>query len=188
MGFTCRCVHSVLFGIPALPGGQAQYVRVPKAGGTLFKVDSIVTSLDASSGLRLADTSLLLLADILPTGAFAAVQALQHAKLGPMLSAIPYPFSGYVSDTQVIATLPALLLDDRVLTFAIVGLGPVGVVRCLFYICSVEVLKRQTVCGCKSLGYARRRCGIQKYPVSSSCHRSQSIKTREDGKSGWYRQ
>lgn len=129
VGFTCRCIHSVLFGIPTLPGGQAQYVRVPKAGGTLFKVDSISVPSPNSSTPHVADSSLLLLADILPTGVFAAVQALQHAKLGPMVSAVPYPFSGYMTDTQLTATLPPLSLDDRILTFAVVGLGPVGVVR-----------------------------------------------------------
>ncbi|KAI0691365.1 chaperonin 10-like protein [Cerioporus squamosus] len=41
IGFTCRCIHSCLFGIPHLPGGQAQYVRIPKAGGTLFNLSSL---------------------------------------------------------------------------------------------------------------------------------------------------
>ncbi|EKM57942.1 uncharacterized protein PHACADRAFT_116423 [Phanerochaete carnosa HHB-10118-sp] len=111
VGFTCRCMHSVLFGIPALPGGQAQYVRVPKAGGTLFKVESVTAASKDGSVSCLADSSLLLLADILPTGVFAALQVLQHAKTSPMLTASPYPFGGF----------------DRILTLAIVGLGPVGV-------------------------------------------------------------
>lgn len=127
IGFTCRCIHSVLFGIPTLPGGQAQYVRVPKAGGTLFKVDSVV-GISAIGSDRLSDSSLLLLADILPTGVFAALQALQHAKISPMLAARAYPFSSFVPglgyDTQ--ESVP-LTDTDRSLTFAIVGLGPVGI-------------------------------------------------------------
>lgn len=115
-----------MFGIPALPGGQAQYVRVPKAGGTLFKVDSILSASEGESH-HLAESSLLLLADILPTGVFAAIQALQHAKLAPMITGTPYPFSGFMPHTQT-QGLPALPFGDRDITFAIVGLGPVGVV------------------------------------------------------------
>jgi hypothetical protein len=112
-----------LFGIPKLPGGQAQYVRVPKAGGTLFKVDDI-HSIDTS--IHLKDSSLLLLADILPTGIFAALQALQHPKLAAILSGIAYPFSGYIPG--VMGGESSLLSEDRSLTIAVVGLGPVGMV------------------------------------------------------------
>ena len=131
VGFTCRCVHSTLFGIPALPGGQAQYVRVPKAGGTLFRVDSVrphsTTGVPASV---LQDSSLLLLADILPTGVFAALQALQHAKLSPMLAGMPYPPSSSSLTEEIVARAQDNLVTpaDRALVFGIVGLGPVGVV------------------------------------------------------------
>jgi hypothetical protein len=108
-------------------------VRVPKAGGTLFKVEAVVTASSNGSRPQLSDSSLLLLADILPTGVFAAVQALNHAKLSPMLSAKSYPFSAYVPasfipDEPANANLAPLSHDDRALTFAVVGLGPVGVV------------------------------------------------------------
>ena len=36
-GYTSRCENSLLFGCPKLDGGQAEYVRVPLADGTLFK-------------------------------------------------------------------------------------------------------------------------------------------------------
>ncbi|KAI0761100.1 alcohol dehydrogenase [Irpex lacteus] len=121
IGFTSRCVHSTLFGIPDLPGGQAQFVRVPKAGGTLLKVDDI---LSASPDTPLEDSSLLLLADILPTGAFAAVQTLQHAKLAAILFGVVYPHSGYLPDR--IEMQNSLIGEDRMLTIAVVGLGPVG--------------------------------------------------------------
>lgn len=126
-------MHATLFGIPNLPGGQAQYVRVPKAGGTLFKVDAVVAMSSDGSRPELSDSSLLMLADILPTGAFAAIQAVNHAKVSPMLSGIAYPFSayvpsGFVPDEHANADLAPLSDDDRTLTFAVVGLGPVGVV------------------------------------------------------------
>ncbi|PUU80719.1 chaperonin 10-like protein [Tuber borchii] len=36
-GYTSRCTQSMLYGSVALDGGQAEYVRVPLADGTLFK-------------------------------------------------------------------------------------------------------------------------------------------------------
>jgi len=132
VGFTCRCIESRLFGIPSTPGGQAQYVRVPRAGGTLYNLDEI-SSVSAHPDQetkqtigKLADSSLLLLCDILPTGVFAAFQALNHPKLQPMLTSTPYPQS---SGTAVLESgLPvSLKAEDNALTIAVVGLGPVGV-------------------------------------------------------------
>ncbi|KAM5531558.1 hypothetical protein V8D89_014778 [Ganoderma adspersum] len=131
IGFTCRCVHSRLFGSPALSGGQAQYVRIPKAGGTLFNLASVRPS--PSKGpeenlSKVSDSSILLLADILPTGAFAAIQALQHPKIATILTGRAYPFGAgvprFVADNQTLAQLQS---EDRTLTIAVVGLGPVGV-------------------------------------------------------------
>ncbi|KAH8073808.1 chaperonin 10-like protein [Cristinia sonorae] len=126
-GISCRCIHSKLFGIPDLPGGQAQYVRVPKAGGTLFKVDSITSLMPPGEEHTLADSSLLLLADILPTGAFAALQALQHPKISPWVNGSAYPYNSFVPEVMASSRPPALPLEDRALTFAVIGLGPVGV-------------------------------------------------------------
>lgn len=36
-GFTSRCERGLLFGSRLLDGGQAEYVRVPLADGTIFK-------------------------------------------------------------------------------------------------------------------------------------------------------
>ncbi|CCL98739.1 uncharacterized protein FIBRA_00744 [Fibroporia radiculosa] len=131
IGFTCRCVHSCLFGIPTLPGGQAQYARIPKAGGTLFSISALPISSPNNADLsQLADCSLLLLADILPTGVFAALQALQHPKLSPMLTRSAYPSSGFIPESLIVGAgseSAALQHKDRQLTLAIVGLGPVGV-------------------------------------------------------------
>lgn len=96
-GFSSRCVHSRLFGSPSQPGAQAQYIRIPKAGGTLIKIDSLG---DFGS---IQDESLLLLADILPTGYFAASNALTSRNLEH-------------------------LNGRKHLFFAVVGLGPVGLV------------------------------------------------------------
>lgn len=128
VGFTCRCIRSILFGTPTLPGGQAQFIRVPWAGGTLFKVDSIAVPSADGSIPHLTNSSLLLMADILPTGAFAALQALQHVKNAPMLTGVAYPFNGYMPNILSAGKPLPLPLEDRILTFAVIGLGPVGVV------------------------------------------------------------
>ncbi|KAJ3544989.1 hypothetical protein NM688_g5680 [Phlebia brevispora] len=143
VGFTCRCVHSILFGIPSLPGGQAQYVRVPKAGGTLFKVDSIAPP---SSVLKITDSSLLLLADILPTGVFAALQALQHAKLSPMIAGVPYPASSsFLTGPGSFKAGQPIPAEDRALVIAIVGLGPVGVCAFVSLLDMLEALRQQGI-------------------------------------------
>lgn len=109
-GFTSRCVESKLFGSPAQPGAQAQYVRVPKAGGTLLRVPDI-----ASQNASVPDGLLLPLCDVLPTGYFAAQQALRHPNLQSVLS------SSWLNMT-------ASLLDaERTLAIAVVGLGPIGI-------------------------------------------------------------
>ena len=128
-GFSSRCAHSLLFGSPALEGGQAQYVRVPYAGGTLFRLDDI--KLDPAAGSHptaLADSSLLLLADILPTGYFAALQLLQHPKLLPLLGGNPYPRPNLGPSP---ARESAAASSDAV-NIALIGLGPVGIVRTTF--------------------------------------------------------
>ena len=63
-GHTSRCSSSLLFGSPALDGAQAQFVRVPLADGTVVK---------APAGIP--PTTLILMADIFPTGFFAARNA-----------------------------------------------------------------------------------------------------------------
>ncbi|KAG0704774.1 chaperonin 10-like protein [Suillus ampliporus] len=124
VGFTCRCVESRLFGTPMTPGGQAQYVRVHRAGGTLYSLR------DIPNGSSLADSSLLLLCDILPTGVFAAFQALNHAKTLPFTTRRPYPLSASLSQAGDVSFLP-FSEEDKSLTMAVIGLGPVGVCTCI---------------------------------------------------------
>lgn len=134
VGFTCRCVESRLFGTPNTPGGQAQYVRVPRAGGTLYNLEGISGAFvhpdqETKETIgKLADSSILLLCDILPTGVFAAFQALNHPKTLPMLTSRAYPQNSGASLLESGVSVP-LKAEDKVLTIAIVGLGPVGVVR-----------------------------------------------------------
>ncbi|KAF5372412.1 hypothetical protein D9757_011607 [Collybiopsis confluens] len=140
VGYTSRCPHGYLFGSPKLDGGQAQYARVPKAGGTLYNLsspDSWSGALSASNANasvsslldKINETSLLLLSDILPTGVFAATQLLAHPKMQAFLQgrAWPNPLipNSYADTTANNAS--TLTTADRFLTIAIIGLGPVGV-------------------------------------------------------------
>lgn len=63
-GWTSRCASSLPFGSPLLDGGQAQYVRVPYADGTVLK-----------SPTGISQETLVLMADIFPTGFFGAKNA-----------------------------------------------------------------------------------------------------------------
>ncbi|KZV88609.1 hypothetical protein EXIGLDRAFT_722579 [Exidia glandulosa HHB12029] len=124
LGFFCRCTHARLFGTPTLPGGQAQYIVVPHAGGTLSKAPT-----DPSLPLgTIPEFALLLLADILPTGYFAALQVLNHPNILPCLTARPFPqLSPLLQDVVYAFWQPAFGAEDASLDIAVVGLGPVGV-------------------------------------------------------------
>ncbi|QRW05298.1 alcohol dehydrogenase zinc-binding domain protein [Ceratobasidium sp. AG-Ba] len=118
----------VAFGSPRLPGAQAQYVRVPHAGGTLFKFppDDAPAS-EAATWDRVGDSSLILLGDILPTGYFAALQAIQHPNLAPLFARQPYPVpSTALKASAADSPIVKLRVEDYFLTVAVVGLGPVG--------------------------------------------------------------
>ena len=124
LGQTQRCIHSILLGQPILPGAQAQYIRIPHAGGTLFVLPpSLYNELPAPA--------LLLLADILPTGLFVATQALSHAKLAPVLNGRAWPpkLEGYFDVEDPVDAQAKITEQDRALQLAVVGLGPVGLVR-----------------------------------------------------------
>ena len=117
-----------------MPGGQAQYIRIPKAGGTLFNISGSVSISQRLKGLpSVSDSSLLLLADILPTGVFAALQTLQHPKISPVITGKAYPFNGLLPEaaddiSEAFTTGGSLREEDRNLRIAVVGLGPVGIV------------------------------------------------------------
>ncbi|PSS03844.1 alcohol dehydrogenase GroES-like domain-containing protein [Coniella lustricola] len=63
-GYSSRCIDSLLFGCPKLDGGQAEFVRIPNADGTVMKAPA-----------EIRDESLVLMADILPTGYYGAKNA-----------------------------------------------------------------------------------------------------------------
>lgn len=65
-GATSRCVESLLFGSAKLDGGQAEYVRIPTADGTVVKAPKVIS-----------DKALVLMADIFPTGYFGVKSALE---------------------------------------------------------------------------------------------------------------
>ncbi|KAF8470595.1 chaperonin 10-like protein [Kalaharituber pfeilii] len=87
LGYTSRCEKGLLFGCSKLDGGQAEYVRVPLADGTLLKTPE-----------GIPEETVVLMADIFPTGYFAASNAFQH--------------------------IPSLLHPTA--TIALIGCGPVG--------------------------------------------------------------
>lgn len=58
-GYSSKCYHTAVFGTTALNGGQAEYLRVPQADGTLYHKPE-----------GLSDDVALLMADIFPTGYF----------------------------------------------------------------------------------------------------------------------
>jgi threonine dehydrogenase-like Zn-dependent dehydrogenase len=107
-GFSSRCEKSLLFGCPLLDGAQAEYVRVPLAETTVVK---------APSGIE--DSKLCLMADIFPTGFFAARNAIN--KIDPKVvqeSTIVLIGCGPVGLCAVVAALEykpkALLAVDGV--------------------------------------------------------------------------
>jgi threonine dehydrogenase-like Zn-dependent dehydrogenase len=63
-GFSSRCTRGQLYGSAVLDGGQAEYVRVPLAESTLFQAPATID-----------EKKLVLMADIFPTGYFAASNA-----------------------------------------------------------------------------------------------------------------
>ncbi|KAL2159574.1 hypothetical protein VTH06DRAFT_2143 [Thermothelomyces fergusii] len=63
-GFSSRCAHCLVFGTEGLPGAQAQFVRVPRADGTVMRAPA-----------EIADDALVLMADVFPTGFFGARNA-----------------------------------------------------------------------------------------------------------------
>lgn len=71
-GFSSRCVNVALFGCDKLDGGQAEYVRVPFADGTVMKAPP-----------EISDNALILMADIFPTGFFGAKNAFKMMEPRP---------------------------------------------------------------------------------------------------------
>ncbi|KIW96512.1 uncharacterized protein Z519_03581 [Cladophialophora bantiana CBS 173.52] len=67
-GFSSRCEKCQLFGTVTLDGGQAEYCRIPFADSTVIKAPASIQ-----------ENKLVLMADIFPTGYFAAANAFRGA-------------------------------------------------------------------------------------------------------------
>ncbi|KAJ5102487.1 hypothetical protein N7532_003016 [Penicillium argentinense] len=87
-GFSSRCAKGQLYGSAILDGGQAEYVRIPLADSTLFQAPAAID-----------EKKLVLMADIFPTGYFAASNAFRSLE-------------------------PKAIANSTVLLF---GCGPVGI-------------------------------------------------------------
>lgn len=133
-GFSSRCAHSTLFGSEKLDGGQAGYVRVPYADGTIMKAPP-----------QINDNTLILMADIFPTGYFGAKNAFELIKP----------------------------LQASEATVVVVGCGPVGLCaivsalehrpKHLFAIDSVESrLEHARKLGAEPLNFAKDKEGMVK--------------------------
>lgn len=105
-GLTNRCVEGAAFGTQLLAGGQAEYVRVPFADGTLQKVPGYL------------DKSLLvMMCDIFPTGYYGACRVIEG-----LLSQSVSPLTSLQNGNAIDAS--------QVLKEAVVvclGCGPVGI-------------------------------------------------------------
>ncbi|KAJ3089987.1 hypothetical protein HK100_007582 [Physocladia obscura] len=128
-GFTSRCVSSALFGgSEKLQGAQAEFVRVPNASGTLIDIETLSNKNSVASKLTFSKESLLLCCDILPTGYYAALQALTHQNLHGVfrgISLTDYAWNPVaMPDASLLTPKDSLIRSP--LTFAVVGLGPVG--------------------------------------------------------------
>lgn len=66
-GYSSRCDKGKLFGSASLDGGQAEFVRIPYADGTVTKAPP-----------EIDDKALILMADIFPTGYFGAKNAFRQ--------------------------------------------------------------------------------------------------------------
>ncbi|GAB7351968.1 hypothetical protein MBLNU459_g2496t1 [Dothideomycetes sp. NU459] len=129
-----RCEKCLLFGCPLLDGGQAEYVRVPLADTTAMK---------APDGIK--ESALVLMADIFPTGYFAASNAFKQ-----------------LSEAQI-----------KESTVVLLGLGPVGLCalvnaldykpKHLFAVDSVESrLKLAESLGAEPWNFQTNREGLEK--------------------------
>lgn len=70
-GYSGQCDITNTFGKRGLPGGQAEYVRVPFADNTLIRIDN-------------DDPSYVMMADIFTTGYYGAKKILNHIKISGM--------------------------------------------------------------------------------------------------------
>ncbi|KIV82215.1 hypothetical protein PV11_04342 [Exophiala sideris] len=103
-GYTNRCIRGKSFGSLGFDGGQAEYVRVPFADGTLQRAPTTVD-----------DSLLIMMCDIFPTGYYGANRAIQY----------------FESQSRELVTINAdtpmfQLQELKDCVFVCLGCGPVG--------------------------------------------------------------
>ncbi|KFY85773.1 hypothetical protein V500_08142 [Pseudogymnoascus sp. VKM F-4518 (FW-2643)] len=126
-GFTNRCVEGMAFGTQQLNGGQAEYVRVPFADGTLQPAPKGVS-----------DDLLIMMCDIFPTGFYGATRAADAFTNPSSYLGAPPSAQGLanghsngavngVSSGEVVKSSNNFLLQSLHETvFVCLGCGPVG--------------------------------------------------------------
>nr|KAK5441251.1 hypothetical protein LTR18_007095 [Exophiala xenobiotica] len=116
-GYTNRCPKGLApFGTQGLAGGQAEYVRVPYADGTLHHAPESVP-----------DELLIMMSDIFPTGYYGAIRAIEYFDFSPSLSngdAQSHNTSTTGTTTTHAASKSKQPLSSAV--FVCLGCGPVG--------------------------------------------------------------
>lgn len=121
-GYTNRCVEGMAFGTQQLAGGQAEYVRVPFADGTLQPTPSNVT-----------DHLLIMMCDIFPTGYYGAMRATDAFFNPSSYLGVPPVANGSVScnGSNGIYTKKSstgfILQSIYETVFVCIGCGPVGI-------------------------------------------------------------
>ncbi|KND87153.1 putative zinc-binding alcohol dehydrogenase [Tolypocladium ophioglossoides CBS 100239] len=111
-GLTNRCVEGVAFGTQNLAGGQAEFVRVPFADGTLQPVPA-----------DLDNSLLIMMCDIFPTGYYGACRAIEG--LQTQFQSRLTSFNGPVADGGVNEDRIHYALSQAVVVC--LGCGPVGI-------------------------------------------------------------
>jgi threonine dehydrogenase-like Zn-dependent dehydrogenase len=104
-GLTNRCTHGTAFGTQALDGGQAEFVRVPFADGTLHHIPN-----------GLDDELLIMCADVFPTGYYGASRAIEAFAPPILVDGTTTPPIGGEFKKQSISEA----------VFVCLGCGPVG--------------------------------------------------------------
>ncbi|KAI0136177.1 chaperonin 10-like protein [Xylariales sp. AK1849] len=112
-GFGNRCVNSLAFGTQQLDGGQAEFVRVPFADGTLHLAPA-----------RIDDSLLVMMCDIFPTGYYGAMRAIGFLER-PLLPSASLAVAQDQNKTRsTYIGFGSQSLDEAVLVC--LGCGPVG--------------------------------------------------------------
>ncbi len=112
-GYTNRCPKGLApFGTQGLAGGQAEYVRVPYADGTLQRAPESVP-----------EELLVMMSDIFPTGYYGAIRAIEY--FGPSSGLINGDAQSHTSTTTA-ATHASKSQPLSSAVFVCLGCGPVG--------------------------------------------------------------